>query len=558
MKRKKINSIIFLKRILLLFGLVFTSISFSQSIKTSVDTTTIKIGEEIKLKFDVELDSFAKVTFPKSKVFGLLEVIESYKADTIKKEGKYTFSKTYGITQFDKGNYTIPSQKITINNRTFYSDSVLVEVNDVAVDTTKQNMYDIKPIIDVEEPEKDFPFWIGFVLLGIVILGVFLFRTLKNRPKKEKEKQKKIPPFEEAIEHLTKLDNSNLLETSQYKAYYSELTEVLKKYLEEEVYNNALEQTSDELVGKLHLLRDSGELPLSKEILNDLEKVLRQSDLVKFAKSKPDQGTARADRTTIESMINETKRVLPEPAEEDLLFNEEYRQNQEKKQKRKIILLSGLGVFVLFVLMVLVLGYKYGFDTVKDNVFGHPSKELLEQEKWINSAYGDPAIVIKTPKVLERVSGIGSNSSNVQRFAYGTLGSNFCIEIASIKIPDNPMFSLGQTKDNGDDSDESEIDLEAFNEETLNGIEARGATNILVKQEEYDNGKSLTGIKAYGTLSASDPVSGEVNTFEYQILSFSQGKSIQQVLIFHKEEDKYSKQIIDKVLDSVQLKTKEE
>ena len=58
-----------------------------------------------------------KVVFPKAKNFGALEVIESYKIDTIKSNDKYELIKKYGLTQFDSGKYTIPRIQILINGK---------------------------------------------------------------------------------------------------------------------------------------------------------------------------------------------------------------------------------------------------------------------------------------------------------------------------------------------------------------------------------------------------------------------------------------------------------
>ena len=118
--------------VLLILGLNF---SLYGQVKTSVDTTTIRIGEEIRYSLEVEVDSTDLVLFPEGQSFMPLEVIESYKVDTAFGEAKYRLIKKYGLTQFDSGAYIIPSQKIVINDRVFSSDSIRVEVRDVPVDT---------------------------------------------------------------------------------------------------------------------------------------------------------------------------------------------------------------------------------------------------------------------------------------------------------------------------------------------------------------------------------------------------------------------------------------
>ncbi|MFD0963192.1 hypothetical protein [Pseudofulvibacter geojedonensis] len=535
-----------------LYFVLCTSLN-AQNITTKVDTTAFKIGEELKLEMLVKTKPTSAVIFPESKLMGALEVLNSYKVDTLENGEFLKLKKEYGLTHFDAGRYTIPQQKIMINGSPFVTDSLLVEVVDVVVDTTKQKMYDIKPITEVEKPSSGFPFWILYILLGLVALAGVLYLIFFRKTKKEKREENKLPPFEKAIQQLSSLDNSSLLEQSEYKKYYSQLTDVLKKYLEEEVYSNALEQTSDELITKLELLRDSGELPLSREVIQDLKKVLQTSDLVKFAKSQPDLGAAKVDRNTIESVINETKQALPEPTEEELLLNEQYRLEQEAKKKKRKIIYASIAGFAVIMLTLAGFAIKYGYDTVKDTIIGHPTKELLEEKAWIRSEYGNPAIVITTPKVLKRLKNEQLDALGSQAFAYVSLSGDLSIAASTTVIP---KAALKSTEDS--ESEESLIDLEKANEGSLQMMEQRGAKDIIVKQEEYELPKGIEGMRAYGTMSMEHPVTKKYQTMTYQILSFSQDNALQQIILFNAEGDKYGEKIIKRVIESVELKKSEE
>ena len=542
-----------------LFFILFANVSFSQQVTAVIDTTSIQIGEELKLKLSVEVDTIDLVVFPEAKSLGLMEVIESYKIDTLKKKKKYILNKEYGLTQFDSGHYTIPQQKIIINSKSFITDSLLVEVRDVAVDTTKQKLFDIKPVIEVEKPSEGFPMWIAYVVLGLLLLGVLLYFLFFRKTKAERAAENKLAPFEEAIQHLAQLDTEGLLAANEYKKYYSELTDVLKKYLDEKVYDNALESTSDELIAQLELLRDSGKLPISKEAIAELSSVLKTSDLVKFAKSQPDEGTARVDRNTIEKMLHETKQAIPEPTEEELLLNEQYRIAQERKKKRKKIIYASITGVALIVLTIVGLGVKYGFSELKDEVFGHPTKELLEG-KWIRSAYGDPAIVVTTPKVLKRVSDEKLEAMNTQSFAYGSMTGNFALVLNTTQIPETAQAALGQMNNDSEDGEEAEdpkIDLEQVNEMTLQRLTQQGATDLIVKQEEY-SGNGLSGMKAFGSLNIKNPVTSRIESTNYEVITFQQESALQQIIVFYQEGDKYAEKIVKKVMDSAELKKTEE
>ena len=119
-------------------------------VSATIDSTSIKIGSELKYKMQVEADSTQIVVFPEGQTFMPLEVIDSRKIDTSKNGNRFNLIKEYALTQFDSGHYTIPRQKVLIGDRVFFTDSLKVEVRDVLVDTTKQKMYEIKPLVEVE------------------------------------------------------------------------------------------------------------------------------------------------------------------------------------------------------------------------------------------------------------------------------------------------------------------------------------------------------------------------------------------------------------------------
>ncbi len=542
-----------------LFSFLFALFSFAQEITTAVDTTTIKIGEEVKLQILIKANPTDLIIFPETKKMGLLEVINSYKADTLLKSNPFTLKKEYGLTQFDSGHYTLPPQKIIINGKPHFTDSLLVEVRDVVVDTTKQKLYDIKPIIEVEKPSEGVLNWILYSVLGLLLLGAIMYFLFFRKTKAQKEAENKLPPFEEAISQLNLLKETgnSLLEEGKYKEYYSQLTDVLKHYLDEEVYEDALESTTDELLEKLELLRDSGKLPISKEAITNLRNVLQTSDLVKFAKSKPDSGTAKVDRNTIENIITETKAAIPEPTEEELWLDEQYRLEQAKQAKRKKNIRIALVTAGILLLSIVGLGFKYGFSNIKDAIFAPQSKQLLEGS-WVRSEYGNPAIIMSTPKVLKRTSNAEMEAMKTQSFAYGNLGDNLAIVLNTLQLPKAPQMSVLQNEDD-DAPDTPKVDLEQVNEQTLQMIEQQGATNLLVKQAKYAFPDDVEGMKAFGTFTFKNPITKQNQQIAYEVLSFTQDEvTIQQVMVFYNENDKYAKKVAAKVLESVELKKDEE
>lgn len=525
--------------ILTMLFLILFSFSSNAQVSSSIDSTSIKIGEEIQYSIVVEADTTDLVVFPEGQTFLPLEVIESYKVDTTFENAKYRLLKKYGVTQFDSGKYTIPSQRIIINDKAFQTDSIKVEVADVIVDTTKQKMFTIKPAIEVKKPPFDFLkalYWIVPILLLIAGIVYFLFR----RKKKKEEKEKQLPPYEEALVALQELDNSHLLEEHRSKEYYSTLTEIIKRYLDREVDDKALESTSNELIERLELHRDSGNFDFDSETISKLDKIFKRADLIKFAKMKEQEGQASVDRSTIEEILNETKEIIPELTEEELLENEQYLEQLKKKQKRQKIKKT-LIVSVTVVISILAVNIiTQGWDTVRDNFLGNKTKDLLEN-RWYKSEYGNPAIIIETPEVLVRqeinpklMEGI--QASDVSVFSFGDRNT-FNIVVSTIKI-----------------GGQQEIDLDGAIEGALSNIEKQGATNLVVKTEEFKTEKGITGKKAYGELNLVSPNGETLPTpHKYELLLFAQQGGLQQIMIIYEDDEKYSEKVKKRIIDSVEL-----
>lgn len=536
---------------LLLILLFISNVIFAQKITTSVDSTKKKIGAEFKLTLKTEVDTAAKVLFPKSNFFGNLEVIESYKIDTISNGNKHQLIKQYGLTQFDSGKYVIPRIKVLINGKPFYSDSLKVEVNDVKVDTLKQKMYDIKNIIAVE---NDYGNWWIYLLIVIALLaiGYFGYSYFKKQPKKEKpivEEYKS--PIEKATSLLQQLEKKELWQRGEVKNYYSELTDIARNYIEEEINIPAMESTTSELIEGLRNAAKQKKLKLSAETVENLEKVLKQADLVKFAKVKPLDFEIEEDKKRISSSIITIHQSIPEIVEEkdELdLWNEQQKElariaKLKKEKRRKIIISIGV-VAGIFLLTIAGLIYFKGFDYVKDNLIGHPTKELLEGE-WVNSEYGNPRVKIETPKVLKRTDiskampkQAMTKIKEMQMFGYGSMLDDFYIVVSTTKF-----------------KEQIPIDLDKAIEGSIKTMEQRGAQNIIVKTEDFDTQKGISGKKAYGTLTAFDSVLKKSEKMYYESLIFGQDGGLQQIVIMHKEGDKYGQEVAERILNSVELET---
>jgi len=273
---KKIQSSVF-------WLLAFFTILTQAQVTVRTDTTKIRIGEQIRLEYIVETQE--NVQFPKLVLDSLrkMEVVESFDVDTIKNR----LIKKYTLTSFDSGRYELPQQIINIKGKKHETKPIIFDVSTVAVDTTKQKLFPIKAIQSQALTIKDYARNYWYLLLLLPIIGFIIWWFFIRKKETEEERVAKIPPFEMAVQQLESLDKKLLWQNNKTKEYYSELTDILRTYIEKELKVPALESTTSELINALKSFKNESKLDISNKIVIKLKDLLKEADLVKFAKSKP-------------------------------------------------------------------------------------------------------------------------------------------------------------------------------------------------------------------------------------------------------------------------------
>lgn len=512
------------------------------TIKTNVDTTYIRIGEQIKWEITVGIDSTDQVIFPEGQTFSPLETVEAYATDTTRKNDRLTLQKIYALTQFDSGTYKLPSQRIEINGVGYFTDSLQINVETIPVDTLAQKMYDIKPLMVVDKTNPDlWKYLLGGVLVLLVVGGLFYWFVFRKKPLTEAEKVALLPAYDRALLELKRLENSKYLIQDEYKEYYSELTDIVRSYLEEDANISAMESTTGQLIEKLELLSDSGDLELEKDTISQFKNILQTADLVKFAKSKPSMTVAEQDRKIVGLIVEKTHEAIPEPTEEELMQQAEYQEELERKKQKKKLIIGIVSLAALVIIGTTIAGFQLGFTYLKDTIIGHPSKELLEGN-WVSSRYGFPSVILETPKVLIRKEvklppEAKANIKEIQAFEYRSGISLFSIGATSITL-----------------SEETETDFAQTIEQIVKNFEVQGAKNIITKQEDFVTISGVKGLKVYGSGKFAVPGTKDLMKGKYTILLFG-GKGFQQyVILSWKDDDTYAQEIVDRILTTVEVK----
>ncbi len=171
------------------------------------------------------------------------------------------------------------------------------------------DLNDLAPIKDIR---REPVLWTDYLPLLLSILGVLAVLGLLfwwyTRAKKRIVLNRVIglPPHELALKKLAVLFKKSLWNTGAIKAHCAELTFILREYLEKRYQVPALECTSQELLAHLK----TTDFP--DELKADLENVLAQTDLVKFAKAIPPDSFNGYSMDFAQSLVT---RTIPAPVE---------------------------------------------------------------------------------------------------------------------------------------------------------------------------------------------------------------------------------------------------
>ena len=305
--------------IFLLFFLLF-KISIGQKINISaaLDSTKIRIGEQVKLDLYVSYSAKQnnlKIQWPNiaDTITDKIEVISVSVIDTTSPDKSnpdiIQQHQQITISAYDSGYFAIPGFKFFINNdstNAFYSQSLFLEVHTVPTDSSITKTKDIKPpfaeAFNWKWYSKYFYWGFSFLVIIILIILITIYFTKKNKIVVLKSEKPKIPAHIIALQSLEKIKNEQIWKEEKTKEYYSSISDTIRLYIEERFKVNALESTTSEIMKAFR------SQVVDKESKDKLQQLLMLSDLVKFAKQFPIISEHTFTLQNAFDFVNETKR----------------------------------------------------------------------------------------------------------------------------------------------------------------------------------------------------------------------------------------------------------
>lgn len=298
---------------------VFLSSSFVASraqvqVEARIDSMQMLIGEQVHLTLAVTMKSGQALEMPHfesmQQITAGVEVLEQTDADTIHLDGgDVRVTSVYTITSFDENLYYIPPIKVMVDGKEYKTKNLALKVLTVPVDTLHPERF--FPPKDVQDNpfqwrEWSTPFLLSLLIIVLICVVVYLLVRLHyNKPIITIPKiVKRLLPHQKAMSAIEVIKAERMTTSEDTKAYYTRLTDILRKYIEERFGFNAMEMTSAEIIEQLQKAGD-------RTMIDELRELFTTADLVKFAKHSTLINENDANLVHAIDFINSTKIDTP-------------------------------------------------------------------------------------------------------------------------------------------------------------------------------------------------------------------------------------------------------
>lgn len=267
-------------------------------------TNAIHVGDPVELTVTTYFPSHGTLELPELGREKDIVLLNRNWNHELREDGLTKTETIFTLTSFRLGEHMVSTGTIScrVDDKTFIANfpSIALTVESALTDSSSE-IADIKPM---QKLPGRIPRWI-WIVLGTAATA-FLVGLISSKLWKHREtlvpSAPPTPPHVLALKALEKLKGKGLLERDECNPFYTELSLILRAYLEGRFNLNATDETTEEIVEEMSKSPD-----LNGSQRNILQEFMRQADMVKFAKGHPDRLTMESAFKTTQHFVEETK-----------------------------------------------------------------------------------------------------------------------------------------------------------------------------------------------------------------------------------------------------------
>lgn len=289
-----------MKKLLFIFCFLLCANAFSQILSSSVEKKTIALGEVNHIVVTINNLRNEKVSAaPENELlpFHFEEVKDSI-AQT-----QDVYYRRIEFAVFEEGKFTIPELEFKVGQRVLKTIPYEIDVINTAQKTDQIN--DIMNNKDVKLDVKDYwELYKWYVLAAItliaLIIAIIIFIKWGRKPK-----DSPVVATNQTLKELDSLKKKKYVESGNYRSFYVELIDISRKFITKQYRLPADVLLTDDLID---LIKKNN--TISQENERVVEDVFLRGDLVKFAKTFPDQQTMEKDFADIREFVKRSSKDL--------------------------------------------------------------------------------------------------------------------------------------------------------------------------------------------------------------------------------------------------------
>jgi hypothetical protein len=283
------------------------------NVNAKLNTQEILIGDQVRLTVQISLPTDLKFKAVKIKealqAVPKIELVQKGTLLTVAQSPHQILEQQYLLSSYEAGTYQIPAITVDYEEGGFIKSASAIaglqlKVNSIPVNPERDTLRSIKNINREEVRFSDFlmPILIVLILLGLVIFTILYLSRRRRKQQSETYTPPPPPPpaHETALAKLAELEQSGLLEKSEVNEFQTQLTYILREYLEGQYGINALESTTDDILESLRNIQ------IPEEWRMPLRQMLQTADLVKFAKAQPPLSFHLEALSSVKTFVEQT------------------------------------------------------------------------------------------------------------------------------------------------------------------------------------------------------------------------------------------------------------
>jgi hypothetical protein len=293
-------------------------------VETTVSATQVRLGEALTLSITARGDDLSSLTVvdpvpdePTLKDLPTTWSVRKITERPSKKDDEVFDTKTfrYELIAFAAGETTVPQARLSLGGvgattQPLLSAPLAVMVESLLPSNSDPAQLPIKEVADPEAIPLPKALWAGLLFAGLLVL-VALVAWLVYHFKRRVIAYVRPPakPDQIALEELARVEGDHLVEKHLIKEHYSRVSDAVRAYLGAVFGIDAMEQTSTELLGTL------AETPEASVVYAEIEGLIAEADLVKFAQLVPESGRCKRALETGRRIVLESRFLLQPPPE---------------------------------------------------------------------------------------------------------------------------------------------------------------------------------------------------------------------------------------------------